>query len=141
MSEQAMVNPILAEITRLRGGLDRLERWAKDVELAALDGRLPRVAQRKINAHDVFMAVCEEWDIFDIEQLQQHSNRAVAVEPRYVAAYLCRKIADLPLTTIARCLGAFHHTTIMHGITKIEMRMGEEPDFRARVERVIERLK
>ena len=42
--------------------------------------------------------------------------------------YLCRELIETPLTNIAKTLGKKDHTTIIHGIKKIEeeMKFNEE---------------
>ena len=42
------------------------------------------------------------------------------VMPRQIAMYLCRDIIDTSLKTIGKNLGNRDHTTVMHGIEKIE---------------------
>lgn len=37
--------------------------------------------------------------------------------------YLCRSVIDLPLKNIGKFLGNRDHTTVMHGINKIEQEL------------------
>ena len=46
-------------------------------------------------------------------------NREVAV-PRQIIMYLCRKLTDCPLKSIGIAVGGKDHSTISHGIEKIE---------------------
>ena len=46
-------------------------------------------------------------------------NREIAV-PRQVIMYLCRKLTDCPLKSIGIAVGGKDHSTISHGIEKIE---------------------
>ena len=40
--------------------------------------------------------------------------------PRQIAMFLCREMTNVPLKGIGKYLGNRDHTTIMHGIEKIE---------------------
>ena len=42
------------------------------------------------------------------------------VMPRQVAMYLCREILAIPLKNVGQYLGNRDHTTVMHGVEKIE---------------------
>ena len=136
MSTQSNQNPILSEIHRLRDGLDRLELWARDIERAYFVTH----NQKTPTVHEVLMRVCDEWGIFEVEHLKQHSNMQRAVEPRQVAAYVMQKLMKMSLAQIGKTLGAFHHTTVLHGIRKVEERMTTDAAFKARVEVVMGKL-
>jgi chromosomal replication initiation ATPase DnaA len=64
------------------------------------------------------------------------SNCAAIVEARQVAWYLSRQLTALSTVTIGRILGCFHHTTVIHGIRKIECQIREDRELRAIVGRV-----
>ncbi len=136
MSEQAITNPFRMELEKIRLGLDRLDLWARQMEQAYFNVR----QDRKPTAYEVVSAVCEEWDVFDAEQLKQHSNMQRCVEPRQVAMYLLRLKLGMSLPALGDFFGAFHHTTVLHGINKVENRMKTDEEFKQRVERVAVKL-
>lgn len=59
--------------------------------------------------------------------------------PRQVVMFLASERLDRTLGQIGRALNR-DHTTVLHGVTSIRRRMGADPDFAARVERVADAL-
>ena len=57
--------------------------------------------------------------------------------PRQIAMYLCREILDTSLKTIGKNLGDRDHTTVMHGIEKIEKELTNNENL----EKTIDTLK
>lgn len=55
------------------------------------------------------------------------------VRPRQVAMYLLRHLSELPLTQIGEVLGGRDHTTVMHGVRKIEKLVSENTQVREQV--------
>jgi len=55
------------------------------------------------------------------------------VRPRQVAMYLLRNLTELPLTQIGDLLGGRDHTTVMHGVGKIEKLLEENLQIREQV--------
>ena len=54
--------------------------------------------------------------------------------PRQIAMYLCREIISTPLKSIGKCLGNRDHTTIMHGIDKIEKEINNDENLKNTIE-------
>lgn len=48
--------------------------------------------------------------------------------------YLCREMLDAPLTGIGKMMGDRDHTTVMHGIEKIEKEMNAKDSVRNTVD-------
>ena len=61
-------------------------------------------------------------DHFDItpSDIVGSKRSSKIVFPRQIAMYLCREMLDAPLTGIGKMMGDRDHTTVMHGIEKIE---------------------
>ena len=55
------------------------------------------------------------------------------VRPRQIAMYLLRNLTELPLTQVGEVLGGRDHTTIMHGVEKIEKLLQENIQIREQV--------
>ena len=49
--------------------------------------------------------------------------------PRQVAMYLCRELTSTPLKSIGKSLGNRDHTTIMHGIEKMEKEISTDSNL------------
>jgi chromosomal replication initiator protein len=56
------------------------------------------------------------------------------VLPRQVVMYLCRNMLDISLSNIGKLLNKKDHTTIIHGIKKIEEDLPVNEDLRAKIE-------
>ena len=48
--------------------------------------------------------------------------------------YLCRELTDVSLNNIAKLLGKKDHTTIIHGINKVEAELSTNEEFRNKME-------
>lgn len=68
--------------------------------------------------------VCAHFKIKKEELKKQDRSKRVAY-PRQVCMYLLRKHTDLNFTDIAHLLGRKDHTTIIHGVEKIESDLSE----------------
>ena len=62
---------------------------------------------------------CRALSCDDSRSLRKQEKLKI-VMPRQIAMYLCRDIIDTSLKTIGKNLGNRDHTTVMHGIEKIE---------------------
>jgi hypothetical protein len=76
--------------------------------------------------------VCEELGIRHLDLISQRRTRTLA-RPRQIAMYLCRMLTPRSLPEIGRRFGGRDHTTVMHGVRKVEQLMAEDPDFAATV--------
>ena len=56
------------------------------------------------------------------------------VLPRQVVMYLCREMLDISLANIGKVLGKKDHTTIIHGINKIEDELSSNDDLKNKIE-------
>ncbi len=63
------------------------------------------------------------------------------VRPRQVAMYLLKNLTELPLTQIGDLLGGRDHTTVMHGVGKIEKLLEENLQIREQVSVVKEQIR
>ena len=75
---------------------------------------------KKIITPDYIISVVAEHYHVTVADLCGNKRSSKIVMPRQIAMYLCREIIDTSLKTIGKNLGNRDHTTIMHGIEKIE---------------------
>ena len=54
------------------------------------------------------------------EDIVSKKRNAEFVEPRQIVMYLCRELTDTSLTNIGKILGKKDHTTVIHGVKKME---------------------
>jgi chromosomal replication initiator protein len=124
-----------SNIRELEGALLKVSIFAKtnnnvvtssDVE--SLLGEKIKIKKKKINPLDIMNAVCEELEVSlkDVKSSKRHYDIAFA---RQVCMYLLKDILKLQLVKIARHVGRNDHTTIMHGINKIEKLIIKDQDI------------
>ena len=69
--------------------------------------------------------VAEQFGVTPAEIVSSKKSRNIAF-PRQVSMYLCRKLTDVSLNDIGKKLGNRDHTTVLHGINKIENDMEKD---------------
>jgi len=84
--------------------------------------------------------IASRWTV-RIEALTSKARTRNVTEARHVAMYAIRTILDLPLSEIGGLFGGRDHSTVLYSIRKVEGRMAEDADFRARVEHALEELR
>lgn len=79
------------------------------------------VEERKshIHADDIIKGICDYYGVKPT-QLKGPKRDASLVRARQIAMYLLKKELDLTLVEIGNALGGRDHTTVMHGVEKIE---------------------
>ncbi len=101
--------------------LSRLKNREVNVELAeeALKDLISPNNKKDITPDYIVEIVSEHFNITPTEIVSSKKSRNIAY-PRQVSMYLCRKLTDVSLNDIGKKLGNRDHTTILHGINKIE---------------------
>ena len=74
------------------------------------------------------------------EDITSKKRNAEFVQPRQVFMYLCRDLTDTSLTNIGKFLGKKDHTTVMHGVSKIEEEMKMNDDLRSKIETIKKKI-
>jgi chromosomal replication initiator protein len=136
---------VSSSIRDLEGSLVRLVTQSKinhttlSLELARsfIDKKSRPLA--KVSPKEVLEIIC---NYFDLKQSELKSSSRVAklVLPRQITMYLLRKDLQLQLEAIAEFLGRKDHTTVIHGVEKIEgnvekseLLRGQLADIRAKL--------
>jgi chromosomal replication initiator protein len=96
-----------------------------------------RVIHDDITIDMIQRATCEE---FGIPFIDMNSARRPPARARQVAMWLCRHLTTQSLPAIGRAFGNRDHTTIHHGITRIDELMETNPEFSERVTALRDRL-
>lgn len=96
------------------------------------DLHIPRMSE-------IVRAVCDHYDINEIELLSDRRAREVA-RPRQVAMWLGRKMTFRTLPEIARYLRRGDHTTVMHGIKVIDSLIASDFEFANAVHSIRRRI-
>lgn len=75
-------------------------------------------------------------------QLMTGQSRDQAhVWPRWVAMHLIRKLMGKSLPGIGKAFGHRHHTSVLHGLRKVEKRMEGDSEFRNAIDQLTKVLK
>ncbi len=134
-------------IRDLEGSLTRLVTQAKinntslSVELAKsfIDQRQNRSLSGKTTPREVLEIIC---DYFNLRQsdLRGSTRLAKIVLPRQIAMYLLRKDLGLQYENIAEFLGGRDHSTVIHGVEKIDSNVEKSDKVRGLVEDIRAKL-
>ncbi|MEO3413269.1 chromosomal replication initiator protein DnaA [Roseovarius sp. CAU 1744] len=78
-----------------------------------------RMSERKISIEEIQRKVSDHYNIRLSDMIGPKRVRNFA-RPRQVAMYLCKQMTSRSLPEIGRCFGGRDHTTVMHGVRRIE---------------------
>lgn len=125
---------ITSNIRELEGALTKIKAYAKlvkqEINLQFAEQVLKDVIspndKRVVTPDLIISMVAEQYDITPADITGNKRNSKI-VYPRQIAMYLCREMLDIPLTQIGTYLGKRDHTTIIHGISKIEEELKNSP--------------
>ena len=118
---------IKSNIRELEGAFNKVMAGAKlekkevTLELAeqALKDIISPDEKKVITPEYIISVVAEHYGVTPAD-LSGNKRNSKIVMPRQVSMYLCREIISTPLKNIGKALGNRDHTTVMHGIEKIE---------------------
>ena len=78
-----------------------------------------RASERKISVEEIQRRVAEHYNISLSDMIGPKRVRTFA-RPRQVAMFLCKQLTSRSLPEIGRRFGGRDHTTVMHGVRRIE---------------------
>lgn len=87
----------------------------------------------KLNA--VKDAVCQFYKVSAREIISERRNMEI-IWPRQVAYYLCRELTPASYPRIGQFFGGRDHTTVIHGVRKVEKKIGEKPYLADEIARI-----
>ena len=138
---------IKSNIRELEGALNKIIAFAKlnkvDLTLSLAEEALKDVIYpnkpKEVNPPLILNMVAEHFNV-KAEDITSKKRNAEFVQPRQVFMYLCRDLTDTSLNNIAKFLGKKDHTTVIHGINKIEEEMRISDDLRSKIEIIKKKL-
>ena len=135
-----LAQKVVSNVRELEGALNRLVAHAEltgralTVEVAGdLLSDILRSNDRRLSVEDIQKRVAEHYNIRLADMHSPRRARAVA-RPRQVAMYLAKVMTEHSLPEIGRKFGGRDHTTIMHGIRRIEELVVSDRSLREDVE-------
>jgi chromosomal replication initiator protein len=79
--------------------------------------------RKNVNMNQILNAVCTYYSIKSSEIKGKRRNKELVL-PRQVTMYLIKELTNTPFMSIGDFLGGRDHTTVMHGVEKIENELG-----------------
>ena len=121
-----LAHRITSNVRVLEGALTRLFAFAslvgREIDMDLTQDCLAdvlRASERKITVEEIQRKVSEYYHIRMSDIVGPKRLRSYA-RPRQVAMYLCKKLTSRSLPEIGRRFGGRDHTTVMHGVRRIE---------------------
>ena len=121
-----LAHRISTNVRVLEGALTRLFAFAslvgKPIDMDLVQDSLSdvlRASERKISIEEIQRKVAEHYNIRLSDMIGPKRVRTFA-RPRQVAMYLCKQLTSRSLPEIGRRFGGRDHTTVMHGVRRIE---------------------
>ena len=132
---------IKSNIRELEGALNKIIAYANlekreiNIDLAeqVLRDIISPNEKKVITPEFIIDTVADHFDITPSDIVGSKRSSKI-VFPRQIAMYLCREMLDAPLTGIGKMMGDRDHTTVMHGIEKIEKEMSAKDSVRNTVD-------
>lgn len=126
---------IKSNIRELEGSLNKIIAYAnlekREINLDLAEQVLKDIIspdERKIITPEyIINTVAEHFDVTATDIMGTKRNSKI-VYPRQIAMYLCREMTNIPLKSIGKSMGNRDHSTVMHGIEKIEKELVSSPD-------------
>ncbi len=84
-----------------------------------------RSSDRKVTVEEIQRKVADHYNVRLSDMIGPRRTRTIA-RPRQVAMYLAKQMTTRSLPEIGRRFGGRDHTTIMHGVRKIEELMAQD---------------
>jgi chromosomal replication initiator protein len=137
-----LAEKITSNLRELEGALNRLiahaELMSRPVTLETAETLLLdllRSSARRLSIEEIQQKVAEHYNIRVSDILSPRRARPLA-RPRQVAMYLTKALTEHSLPEIGRKFGGRDHTTIIHGVRKIEELMTADATMRDDVEKL-----
>ncbi len=145
---QYIANNITSNVRDLEGALNKILAFSRlnnipitqSVAEEALKDMISPHQEKQITPEIILQVVCDHYNVTEQAVLSSKKTRDIAMT-RQIIMYLCREyINDMSLKQIAEFLGKKDHTTIMHGIEKVESDMQTDARFRNNIDTIKKKL-
>lgn len=106
----------------------------------AIKGVATRVKDKKkrVGIDDIQKFVADKYGI-KLSDIKGKSRKKEIVNPRQIAMFLSREILEDSLVTISNAFDR-DHTTVMHGIDKIQKQIEEDDNFKEEIESLLKEI-
>ena len=132
---------VKSNIRELEGALNKIIAYAnlekREINLDLAEQVLRDIIspneKKIITPQFIIDTVAEHFDITASDIIGSKRSSKI-VYPRPIATYVCREMLESPLTAIGKYMGARDHTTVMHGIEKIEKELKNNDNTRGTID-------
>lgn len=118
----------------------RLSTVSVDEASSLLGAALRGGPERRITVDEIQKTVAEHFSLKQADLLSERRTRSVA-RPRQMAMYLCKQHTTRSYPDIGRRFGGRDHTTVLHGVRKIEELMAQDDQIARDVEALTRKLR
>ena len=118
----------------------RLSSLGVDEAQVLLGSALRGGPERRITVDEIQKTVADHFSLKQADLLSERRTRAVA-RPRQIAMWLCKQHTTRSYPDIGRRFGGRDHTTVLHGVRKIEELMGLDDQIARDVETLTRKLR
>lgn len=138
---QYIATNIKSNIRELEGELNKVMANARlnkqELTLALAEDALKDIIYpdqiREVTPTLIIDIVSEHFNVTK-EDITSKKRNSEYVLPRQIIMYLCRTMTGTPLQTIASLLSKKDHTTVIHGVEKIEEKIKTDEDLKNKIE-------
>jgi chromosomal replication initiator protein len=95
--------------------------------------------ERIITIDHIQRKVAEFFGIKLTDLRAQNRTKAIAF-PRQIAMYLSRQLTHASLSEVGRAFGGKDHTTVLHGVEKIQQMLQEDPKFKKTIDSITQSI-
>ncbi len=135
-----------SNIRELEGGLVRLTAVSSvtgsEITLSMAKQALRSLvepAEGRASVKSIQEAVAEEFGLKP-HQLREKTNAQAIVFPRQIAMYVTKEILGMSLPEIGKAFGGKHHTTVLHGVQKIERQLQGDENLNSVIHKLTDRF-
>jgi chromosomal replication initiator protein len=121
--------------------LSRLKKKEVNVTLAeeALKDLISPDDKKQVTPELIIDVISEHFNITSNDIYSINKSRNIAF-PRQIAMYMCRKLTELSLSDIGKLMGNRDHTTVLHGIDKIETNMKKDTTMQNTIDVLMKKI-
>lgn len=138
---------IKSNIRELEGAFNKIIAFAKlnkvDLTIDSAEEALKDVIYpnkpKEVTPTLIINVVAEHFGVKP-EDITSKKRNSEFVQPRQVVMYLCRELTDTSLINVGKILGKKDHTTVMHGVKKIEAEIQTNEELRNKIDIIIKKI-
>ncbi|MCR5417469.1 MAG: chromosomal replication initiator protein DnaA [Lachnospiraceae bacterium] len=139
---------IHSNIRELEGALKKVMAGARlhsstgiTLESAENDLRdIIKPSQPKPVSAEIIMSVITEHFNISREDIMSSKRNSEIVLPRQIFMYLCREYLSIPYQQIGKYIGGKDHSTVMHGLDKIQKNIQEDSELAVKIETIKKKI-